>query len=279
MGVSAIDLTTVMNWLDVGFTTLYVVILVVLPIHFLASIPVGRFRKKWILKQWPEHDEPHPPALPKIIHFTHLLMMFILGFTGLYIHFPSATFARPVMQSIHYVAMIIVTLVLIWRFWYAFGSKRRDWREFALTMADIKSTIGVLLYYSFLSNKKPHTAKYNVMQKAAYLMFALFMIMQVFCGFALITSRTFVFPLINMSPSQLLLGWWLAPLAGGLAAAVTLMRVLHYFLTWMFIILTTIHVYLSATEDIPVTKDFFGFGSHDEHVDAHEAAPAHPAAD
>jgi hypothetical protein len=47
------------------------------------------------------------------------------------------------------------------------------------------------------------------------------------------------------------------------------MRILHYALTWMFIILTTIHVYLSATEDIPVTKDFFGFGEHHEAEDGH----------
>jgi hypothetical protein len=53
------------------------------------------------------------------------------------------------------------------------------------------------------------------------------------------------------------------------------MRVLHYFCTWMFIILTTIHVYLSATEDIPVTLDFFGFGPHGEHGDAaHGTVPA-----
>ena len=54
------------------------------------------------------------------------------------------------------------------------------------------------------------------------------------------------------------------------------MRILHYTLTWMFIIITTIHMYLSATVDIPVTLDFFGFGSHDEHAEkaAHEPVPA-----
>jgi hypothetical protein len=118
------------------------------------------------------------------------------------------------------------------------------------------------------------------MQKFAYLCFALFMILQVFCGFALVTDRNFVIPVINMSPSALLIGWWLAPMVGGLSMAVWWMKILHYFLTWMFIILTTIHVYLSATEDIPVTLDFFGLGSHDKHADEGHAAPAHaePAA-
>lgn len=266
-----------MIWLDVGFSVLYVIVLCGLVIHFLASIPVGRFRKKWILKQWPEHDEPHPPALPKVIHFVHLSMMIILGVTGMYIHFNPNV--RDVLRYIHYVAMIIVTLTLIWRFWYAFGSKRRDWRAFAITKADVKSTIGVLLYYSFISNSKPHTDKYNVMQKFAYLCFALFMLIQVFCGFALVTDRTFVIPFINMSPSALLLSWWLAPIAGGLSMAVWWMKILHYALTWMFILLTTIHVYLSATEDIPVTLNFFGLGSHDEHADEHPHAPAPSAAE
>lgn len=274
MGVSAIDLTSINVWLDTVFVALYVVILIALPIHFLASIPVGRFKKKWILKQWPEHEEPHPPTLPKIIHAQHMIMMIVLGFTGLAIRFPIFDGGRTTLRYIHYVAMVIVTLNLVWRFWYAFGSKRRDWREFALTKSDIKSTIGVLLYYTFISNKKPHTAKYNVMQKAAYLMFALFMLIQVFCGFALLEFWSI--PVINITPSALLLGWWLAPLTGGLAMAVAWMRVLHYFCTWMFIILTTIHVYLSATEDIPVTLDFFGLGPHGEHGDAeHGTVPEH----
>jgi Ni,Fe-hydrogenase I cytochrome b subunit len=272
--VSAIILAQVNVWLDVVFTTVYVIMMVVLPIHFLASIPVGRFRKKWILKQWPEHDEPHPPALPKYIHFQHLTMMFVLGFTGLAIRFPFIDGGRTTLRYIHYVAMIVVTLTFFWRLWYAFASKRRDWRAFAITGKDVKSTPGVLLYYSFISNSKPHTDKYNVMQKFAYLCFALFMAMQMLCGFALL--EFWKIPFLNITPSNLLLGWWLAPMAGGLAMAVAWMRILHYALTWMFIILTTVHVYLSATEDIPVTKDFFGFGEHSETEDGHghEAVPA-----
>jgi Ni,Fe-hydrogenase I cytochrome b subunit len=275
-GVSAIILAQVNVWLDVVFTTVYVIMLVVLPIHFLASIPVGRFRKKWIEGKWPEHDEPHPPALPKYIHFQHLTMMFVLGFTGMAIRFPFIDGGRTTLRYVHYVAMIIVTLTFFWRLWYAFASKRRDWRAFAITAKDVKSTPGVLLYYSFISNNKPHTDKYNVMQKFAYICFALFMVMQMFCGFALL--EFWKIPLINLTPSNVLLGWWLAPMVGGLAMAVAWMRVLHYALTWMFIILTTVHVYLSATEDIPVTKDFFGFGDHDDaeggHGHAVVAAPA-----
>lgn len=274
--MSTIDLTQINVWLDVVFTTLYPIVLVALVIHFLASIPTGRFRKKWIEHKWPEHDEPHPPALPKYLHFQHLAMMFVLGFTGLAIRFPFIVSGRTTLRYIHYVAMIIVTVNLVWRFWYAYGSKRRDWRAFAITKKDAKSLIGVLLYYTYIKNTKPHTAKYNVLQKGSYILFAVMMIMQVFCGFSLL--EFWKIPVLNMTPSSLLLGWWLAPMVGGLAMAVAWMRILHYVLTWMFIIMTTIHVYLSATEDVPATADFFGFGPGEEHGhDAHgtlEPAPA-----
>ena len=269
-------MTQVNVWLDVVFTAVYVFMLVAIPIHFLISIPKGRFRRSFIEGHWPEHDEPHPPALPKYIHFQHLVMMFVLGFTGLAIRFPFIDGGRTTLRYIHYVAMVVVIATYLWRLWYAFYSSRRDWRAFAITKKDALSTLGVVAYYAYLSNNKPHTDKYNVLQKGTYLVFTLFMALQALCGFALLEFWTI--PVIGMTPANLLLGWWLAPMVGGLAMAVAWMRILHYVLTWMFIIITTIHVYLSATVDIPVTKDFFGFGSHDEAEDGHgHAAVSVPA--
>jgi Ni,Fe-hydrogenase I cytochrome b subunit len=273
--VFSILLAQVNVWLDVVFTTLYAIIVVALPIHFLISIPKGRFRKTWIEGHWPEHDEPHPPALPKYIHFQHLFMMFVLGFTGFAIRFPFIDGGRTTLRYIHYVAMVIVIATYIWRLWYAFASKRRDWRAFAITKKDAMSTLGVMLYYAYIKDVKPHTDKYNVLQKGSYLFLAVLMAVQALCGLALIEFWTI--PGIGITPSNLLLGWWLAPMVGGLAMAVAWMRVLHYLVTWLFIVMTTIHVYLSATIDIPVTKDFFGFGDHvaDEgHGHAVAAAPA-----
>jgi cytochrome b subunit of formate dehydrogenase len=272
--VSRIDLTQLNVWLDVVFTTLYPIIVVALIVHFLISIPTGRFKKSWIDGHWPEHDEPHPPALPKFLHFQHLTMMFVLGFTGFAIRFPLFDGGRTTMRYIHYVAMIIVVTNLIWRFWYAFGSRRRDWRAFAVTGRDTRSMLGVVAYYAYLSKTKPHTDKYNVLQKGTYLVMAVMMIAQAICGFALL--EFWKIPFINLTPSEVLLGWNLGLAVGSLALAVAYMRILHYFLTWMFIVITTIHMYLSATVDIPVTLDFFGLGKHEEddaHVHGHGAVP------
>lgn len=248
-----VSLTQLNIWLDVVFTSLYAVVLLALVVHFLGSIPKGRFRKKFILKKWPEHDHA-PGTQPKLLHHTHMLMMVVLAISGLYIRFPFFDGGRTAMRYIHYFAMIVVTINLIWRLWYAFLSKQRDWREFAITKEDVKSALGVILYYSYISNSKPHTSsKYNVMQKFSYQFFLVLMVMQIYTGFALVFTPIFW----GYSPRDILVGWWLGVFVGSTDLAGWYARTAHYVINWLFIIMTTIHVYLSATEDVPVTLDFF----------------------
>ena len=47
-----------------------------------------------------------------------------------------------------------------------------------------------------------------------------------------------------------------AGLLGG--TGVWAMRTVHYILNWLFIIMTTVHLYLAATADMPCALDFFG---------------------
>ncbi len=282
-------LTQLNVWLDAVFTTLYVIIVMALSGHFIGNILTGRakrrFGKEWA---WPHHDS-HPPALPKFLHFQHVACMIILGFTGMYIRFPFFDGGRTTMRYIHYVAMIIVTINLIWRLWYAFASRQRDYREFAITKRDITTAPKVILYYIFVKPSKPHLGKYNVMQKGTYIMFVPLLILQAFTGFALLT---FVLPIIGMTPRDLLVGWWLGPLVGSTDMAGWIMRTSHYIINWLFIILTTIHVYLSVTEDFPAFLDFFGMGfldrnadhgdpDHDDHAPetAPETAPVYSSAE
>jgi hypothetical protein len=163
--VSAILLANVNVWLDIIFVTLEILVFTVFfVVHLGVSIPTGRFKKQWIDKQWPKHDWA-PPALPKFIHFQHLAMMLLLGFSGMYIRFPFFEGGREAMRYVHYVAMVIVGLNFFWRLWYAFFSKERDWKEFAVGKKDLATLLGVAAYYTYFSNDKPHVAKYNVMQK------------------------------------------------------------------------------------------------------------------
>ncbi|HEX9093548.1 MAG TPA: cytochrome b/b6 domain-containing protein [Coriobacteriia bacterium] len=283
--MSAIDLAQVNIWLDVGFLTLWILVLIVFfVVHLGVSIPKGRFKKMWIQHIWPKHDWA-PPPLPKFMHFQHLSMMIVLGLTGFLIRFPVIEGGRTPLRYVHYVAMVIVGLNFIWRLWYAFFSKERDYKEFAVGKKDIASMLGVVAYYTYFSENKPHVAKYNVMQKLAYDAFGVLMILQGFTGMALLT-QTFLF---GYSPRFLLVGWWLGPLVGGTAMAGAWMRIAHYSINWLFIIITTVHLYLAAFIDFPCTLDFFGlkkleidasaFHHGDEHADAPAAASAAAHAD
>lgn len=265
-------------WLDAVFTVLYVFVVAFLIFHFSMFVIKGRFRKSFIEGHWPEHDS-RPPATPKILHAVHMVSMIILGLTGMYLRFPFFAGGRTFMRGTHYVFMIVVTVVLIWRIWYAFFSKTNaDWREFAIGRKDLASAIGVLAYYGYFSDSKPHVAKYNVLQKMSYNLFLYMMIFQAFTGFALVRQEI----IFGASPRDLLIGWWLGAWVGSPALALWITRMVHYVLNWLFIIMTTVHLYLAASVDVPCALDFFGIKEmtvvegahgHEDDSDTHGPEP------
>jgi Ni/Fe-hydrogenase b-type cytochrome subunit len=258
--------------------------------HIIGNLLTGRFKRRFVNWEWPVH-EGHVPFLPKFMHFQHVASMILLAISGLYIRFPGflgidSPGARTFMRYVHYIAMVVVVLNLIWRLWYAFASRQRDYREFAITRRDIVTAPKVILYYIFVKKSKPHLDKYNVMQKGTYSLFPILLVLQAFTGLALLTMQI---PVIEMTPRELLVGWWLGPLLGSTDLAGWWMRTAHYIINWLFIILTTVHVYLSLSEDFPAFLSFFGLSvfdrnAHhgDEHDPGHEepeVAPAFSAAD
>ena len=100
-GVSAIELAQVNVWLDVVFTTVYVVAVVGLTGHAIGNTLVGRFKKRFVEWGWPAHEGPPIPFLPKFMHIQHLICMFILGFSGMYIRFPFFDGGRTTMRYVH----------------------------------------------------------------------------------------------------------------------------------------------------------------------------------
>jgi len=259
-------------WLDVVFVALWLFVVAFLIFHFIMFVVKGRFRRAFIEGNWPEHDS-RPPATPKVLHGIHMVSMIILGFTGMYLRFPFFANGRIAMRTTHYIFMIIVTIVLVWRVLYAFLSKTNaDHSEFAIRKIDLQSAIGVLAYYGYFSDNKPHVAKYNVLQKMSYLLFLVMMCLQAFTGFALVRYN-FIF---GLSPRDLLIGWNLGALVGSPALALWIVRTIHYVLNWMFIIMTTVHFYLALTVDVPCALDFFGIKemtvAEGAHVHGHEPA-------
>ena len=267
--MSAIGLLEFNVWLDAIFFVLYGVVLLGLFGHFIGNIVTGRAKRRFMGWQWPEHEGPPVPTLPKLMHFQHVACMILLAISGMYIRFPFFDLAggRTAMRYVHYIAMTLVTINLIWRLWYAFASRRRDYREFAITKRDITTFPQVALYYIFVKKSKPHLGKYNVMQKGTYLLFVPLLIVQAISGLALLT---FTIPYINQTPRDLIVGWWLGVIVGSTDYAGWIARTTHYIINWLFIILTTVHVYLSVTEDFPAFLSFFGLGRFDK-GHAHEA--------
>jgi Ni/Fe-hydrogenase 1 B-type cytochrome subunit len=251
-------------WLDTAFLMLWIFVILFLIFHFTLFITTGRFRKAFIEGHWPEH-ESRPPATPKWLHGFHMFGIIILAITGMMIRFPVGN--RVIVRDIHYFWMVVVIITLVWRVLYAFFSKTNaDWREFTIGKKDIRTIGGVLKYYGYMSNEKPHVAKYNVLQKFSYLLFLVLMIVQAFSGLALLTQTI---PLINASPRDLLIGWWLGALAGSTDLAGWGARMLHYIVNWVFIIMMTVHFYLAFSVDIPCALDFFGLKEMEVHPDSH----------
>jgi Ni/Fe-hydrogenase 1 B-type cytochrome subunit len=159
----------------------------------------------------------------------------------------------------------------VWRLWYAFFSKNKDWREFAIGRKDIASFFGVLKFYAYLSNDKPHVAKYNVMQKMVYQVFLYLMILQAITGFALVATPL----LFGLSPRDVLVGWWLGAIVGSTDLAGWYARIVHYIINWLFIIMVSAHFYLSLTVDIPCSLDFFGLKKLKVNPDAYGHGHGH----
>ena len=274
-------------WLDVAFTSLYVVVVLGLSAHFVGNILTGRAKRRFIGWEWPHHEGPAVPAAPKIMHFQHVAAMIALAISGMYIRFPFFDGGRVFMRWVHYIAMTIVIINLIVRLWYAFASRRRDYREFAITKRDITTAPQVVLYYIFVKKSKPHLGKYNVMQKGTYIVFVPLLILQAITGIALLTAVKI--PLTEFTPRDILLGWNLGLLVGSTDLAGWWARTAHYVINWLFIILTTVHAYLSVTEDLPAFLAFFGLSGLAEHEDekhghheeegSHDPAPALITAD
>ena len=272
-------LTQLNVWLDVGFTALYAAILVGLSVHFLGNILTGRAKRRFVGWEWPHHEGGPIPAAPKLMHFQHVAAMITLVISGMYIRFPFFNGGRTAMRYVHYVAMTVVILNLIARLWYAFSSRRRDYREFAVNGRDITTAPMVIAYYLFLipPEKKPHLGKYNVMQKGTYIIFVPLLILQALTGLALLTftipftGALNVFGHTGITPRDLLVGWWLGAWVGSIDLAGWYARTAHYLINWLFIVLTTIHVYLSVTEDFPAFLDFFGLsGAEHEEEEKHD---------
>jgi Ni/Fe-hydrogenase 1 B-type cytochrome subunit len=159
-----------------------------------------------------------------------VLSIIALILSGLYIRFPG-TIPWATMNTarfIHFVSMYV--LIFSW-IAYTYHTLRIEWSDEVTGCKDLKAMPGVLKYYLILTDEHPVSTKYNPIQKISYNIVWFFILVQIIT----------VLPLYW--PSELM---WLTAILGGPMA----IRILHDFMTYLFIAFLFIHVYLVLTDDI-----------------------------
>lgn len=190
------------------------------------------------------YKEAHPLSA-RGTHWIHLVAMVVLAFTGFFIHFPFGGLDMQLMRTLHFVFMWIVCINLVVRVVLVFVLKTAnvkgtrevsgDWVNFTPQRENRGQLFPTVAYYLFLKKLHPRSGKYNPLQKMAYVLMQVLLVAQAYTGFAI------------YGPSD-----QMAFFAAGtdLLGGLMVMRMIHYFIMWAFILITMIHVYLSVAEDI-----------------------------
>lgn len=181
--------------------------------------------------------EEHP-VVPRLLHWIHLISMFVLIITGLYISDPFFPGGMGIMRGGHLIFMWVFVIIAIYRVIWAFvgrsapyGSREkiRDGRHFMPQKENRGTLWPTIAYYAFLRSEPPAVYKYNGLQKATYVFWLLLIVLQAITGFALWTPTAGL----------------LQPLSYALGGPL-IVRTIHYLIMWVFIATTALHVYLSS---------------------------------
>ncbi|HUY87872.1 MAG TPA: Ni/Fe-hydrogenase, b-type cytochrome subunit [Pirellulales bacterium] len=186
----------------------------------------------------------------RIDHWLRAAAIFVLAASGFYIYrpFAGAWESQPAasvadawlvmawMRFAHFVAAYVLILGLVVRVYLAFNSRfDADWRDFGL-LCNLRDAPQMIKYYLFLSPSHKPYRRYNPLQAMTYLLWAVLIVVQALTGFALYEGN--VFGLFPSAANFLWVQQWL----GGNANT----RLLHYLITWVFLITAAVHVYMAV---------------------------------
>ena len=213
------------------------------------------------------YREAHP-LLFVVTHWINLVAMILLIVTGFCIHFPFWAGFMGIARGVHVFCGFVLFINCVFRLIAAFfvktaptGGTRKQVPDFKtwLPQKDNRHQGGAWIrYYLFFKKDHPLGAKLGVPQKISYLLIPILIILMFYTGLCLWV------PTMNM-------GFFAAgtSLVGGLMS----MRIIHYFMMYVFIIFMFIHVYLANIEGIAPTKLMFFWKEHgglvydpDDHV-------------
>ena len=201
----------------------------------------------------PIYREAHP--LPMMLsHWIHLISMVVLAFTGFYIHYPFFPGFMSVARGAHFFFMYLLIINLVVRVIMMFTVKTANVGDNRETSLDAKNflpqkenrgslfpTIG---YYLFVKKEYSHKGKYNALQKVSYVLIPIMIVFMAWTGFSIYG------PYMDNSFFQSSI-----ELVGGPMN----MRIIHYFMMWVFIIFTAIHAYLATIYGFSPAKMIFAW--------------------
>ena len=192
-----------------------------------------------------------------VTHWINLVSMILLIITGFMIHFPFIAGWMGVARGVHVFCGFVLFLNCVFRVIAAFFVKTSPSGGTRKVVADYKTwlpqkdnrhqALEWIKYYLFLKKDHPLGAKLGVPQKISYLLIPVLIIVMFWTGLCLwgVTMNVPVFAATTN-------------LVGGLMS----MRIIHYFMMYVFIIFMFIHIYLANVEGFEPTKLMF---IHKEH--------------
>lgn len=168
--------------------------------------------------------------LERIIHWVMALSVILLILSGLNIRFPGLIPWGNMNSSrfIHFISMY--ALIFAWLA-HTYHILAIEFKTEIVNWNDIKGIPEIIRYYLFLTDTHPVYTKYNPLQKLSYNFVWVMILIQVITGVLL------YWPASAMGITNYF---------GGLMAV----RILHDFMTYLFISFTIVHLYLILSEDI-----------------------------
>lgn len=178
-----------------------------------------------------------------ITHWINLVAMVLLIFTGFYIHYPFFWGFESMARGLHVFFGFVLFINCICRLIMAFivkssptgGTRKQvtDYKTWLPQKDNLHQGPQWIKYYLFFKKDHPLSAKLGVPQKISYLFIPVLIILMFYTGLALWVPTSEI-PFFAAGTS----------LVGGIMS----MRIIHYFMMFVFIIFTMLHGYLVFIE-------------------------------
>jgi Ni/Fe-hydrogenase 1 B-type cytochrome subunit len=185
----------------------------------------------------------------RFYHWLNALAIVVLIVTGIYIGSPlalsshkdaSSQFTMGWMRMLHFIAAYLFLFNFIFRLYWGFaGNKYANWRQFIPTSKSFFKNFWQVLKIDImmLKGKEPLNVGHNPVAGLSYFIIFLAFIIQCLTGFGLYSIMSDSFIARSFT--------WVPALTGG----DIVLRQIHHWAMWVFIIFTIVHVYLVLYHD------------------------------